>query len=257
MNGADFGRYSEDYAAHRPGFPGSFFERLGGIISLDGTRVLDLATGPGTIALDLATRGSTVIGVDVAANQIAVAERLARDRGLDENVTFHVSGAENTGLDSAFFDLVTVGQAWHWFDGTRVMREIRRVLRPGGVLVIAYYSYLAEHSPVVRDTEDLILEMNPAWGMAGSTGTFPAIIDEVIRGGFDLMEQFCYDEEEPFTHERWRGRMRTCNGVGSGGLAPDQVQRFDAALASLLHERHAEPVLIPHRVWCVVCRTPS
>jgi hypothetical protein len=110
---------------------------------------------------------------------------------------------------------------------------------------------------VARDTEDLILEFNPAWTMAGSTGVFPERIDEVIRGGFGLIEEFCYDHVEEFSHARWRGRMRTCNGVGSGGLSPSEVVRFDGALGRLLSREYPDPMVVEHRVWCVTARNPA
>ena len=93
--------------------------------------------------------------------------------------------------------------------------------------------------------------------MAGSTGAFPEQIDEVIRGGFRLVEQFCYDHGEEFSHDRWRGRMRTSNGVGSGVLSPAEVQRFDDALSRLLVRKYPDPMVVEHRVWCVVARKPS
>jgi SAM-dependent methyltransferase len=257
MSNIDFGRHSDDYAAYRPGFPASFYKRIGAIARLRESRSLDLATGPGTIALELAALGSSVVGIDTSAEQIATAERVAKERNLGGNVHFTVASAENTGMDANSFDLVTAGQCWHWFDSGAAMVEMQRVLCPGGVLAIAQYSYLAEHSAVARDTEDLVLEFNPSWTMAGASGIFPEQIDEVIRGGFRLVEEFCYDHDEEFSHARWRGRMRTCNGVGSGGLSPSEVQGFDAALNRLLSEKYPDPVVVAHRVWCVVARKPS
>lgn len=256
MSLVDFGRHSGDYAAYRPGFPESFYLRLDAIIPIRDSRSLDLATGPGTIALELGARGSSVVGIDISQEQIAWARRVAEERNLADRVCFEVASAERSGLDAGSFDLVTAGQCWHWFDADAAMEEARRVLRPGGVLAIAYYSYLAAHSPVARDTEDLVLEFNPSWTMAGSTGMFPEHIDEVIRGGFGLVEAFCYDHDEPFSHARWRGRMRTCNGVGSGGLSPARVEHFDDALGRLLSERYPDPIVVEHRVWCVVARRP-
>lgn len=256
MSEIDFGRHSDDYAAYRPGFPPSFYGRIDAISRIAESRALDLATGPGTIALELGAMGGTVLGIDTSAGQIATAERVARERNLAERVRFSVAPAESTGLDSNSFDLVTAGQCWHWFDSNRAMAEALRVLRPGGVMVIAYYSYLAGHSAVARDTEDLILEFNPSWDMAGSTGIHSERIDELIRGGFKLVEQFCYDHDEEFSHARWRGRMRTCNGVGSGGLPPSEVQRFDEALSRLLSSKYPDPMIVEHRVWCVVGRKP-
>lgn len=253
----DFGRHSEDYAAHRPGPPASFYERLDAVAPLSGSRSLDLGTGPGTVALELAARGGCVVGIDVSTEQIAAAQRIARERKLENRARFQVASAESTGLEASSLDLVTASQCWHWFDASAVMAEVRRVLRPGGVLTIVDYCYLAQHSPVARDTEELILEFNPTWAMAGWSGVFPEHIDEVIRGGFRFVEAFCYDHDEVFSHARWRGRMRTCNGVGSGGLSPSDVERFDDALKRLLKESHPDPLVVEHRVWCVVARKPS
>lgn len=257
MTSIDFGRHSDDYARYRPGFPPSFYRRLDALFPLDGTRALDLATGPGTVALELAERGSTVVGLDLSPGQVATARRVARQRGLGHRARFTVAEAQDTGLETASFDLITAGQCWHWFDHGAALAEARRLLRPGGVLVIAHYSYLAEHDPVARDTEELVLEFNPSWTMAGWSGIFPELIDGVIRGGFELVEQFCTQHGEEFSHRRWRGRVRTCNGVGSGGLPPAEVERFDRALAELLEERYPEPLEVEHRVWCVVARKPG
>lgn len=253
----DFGRHSADYARHRPGPPPSLYERIDALAPIAGSSAVDLATGPGTIALELAGRGATVVGLDIAPAQVAAARRLADERGLAGRARFVVARAESTGLEAEAYDLVTAGQCWHWFDRDAVLAEVRRILRPGGTLAIVHYSYLAEHSPVARETEALILEMNPSWTMAGSPGVFPEEVDDVIRGGLALVEAFCYDHDEAFGHEGWRGRMRTCNGVGSGGLDDAGVRRFDEALGRLLMARYPEPLVVPHRVWCVVARKPQ
>lgn len=254
MSRVDFGRHSDDYAVFRPGPPPPFYQRLDAIAPIDGTRALDLATGPGTVALELAGRGATVTGIDVAPGQIAAATRSAAVRGLVGRADFRVARAEETGLDPDAFDLVTAGQCWHWFDADAALTEVRRVLRPGGTLAIVAYSYLAPHSPVAAATEELVLRLNPAWTMAGWTGLFPEQIDQVIRGGLDFVESFCFDFQEPFSHARWRGRMRTCNGVGSGGMSPGLVERFDRELAEMLARDYPGELSIPHRVWCVVGR---
>jgi len=119
------------------------------------------------------------------------------------------------------------------------------------------YSYLAEHCPVARDSEELVLRYNPEWTMAGQDGTFPGWIDPVIGAGFEFVEQFCRDYDEPYSHEDWRGRMRTCNGVGSGGMSPAVVEPFDRTLAELLRDRYPDPTAVRHRLWCVAARKPA
>lgn len=257
MQNIDFGRHSEDYAVCRPGLPASFYHRIDAIAPLAESRSLDLATGPGTVALELAARGGSVVGIDISEELIATARRISQDRKLEDRVRFEVAGAEKTGLDANSFDLVTASQCWHWFDQAAAMTEVLRLLRPGGALAIVRYAYLAEHTPVVRDTEKLILQFNPTWTMAGESGISADQIDDVMRGGFEFVEQFCYHHNEQFSHARWRGRMRTSNGVGSGALSPSEVLQFDNALNRLLLRKYPDPMTVEHRLWCVVARKPS
>lgn len=250
----DFGRHSGDYATQRPGFPDSFYVRLERFRPLVGARVLDLGTGPGIMALPLAERGAHVIGTDISANQIAAARALADERGLSDRCSFEVSPAEQSRFPNASFDVITSGQSWHWFDHDKALAECTRLLAPGGLLVIAHYSYLPQHSPLARDSEALVLELNPSWKLAGFNGLLPWLVDGIATDALKLCEQFAYDHDRPMTHEAWRGRMRTCNGVGSGGMDEPTVQRFDRALAELLAAKYPEPLIVPHRIHAVIAQ---
>ena len=222
---------------------------------LRGARALDLGTGPGHVALALADRGASVVGFDISENQIAAARALARGRGLEAACRFDVARAEETGLPDASVDWVTAGTCWHWFDHERALAEVARVLVPCGLLAIANYTYLPQQSEIVRDSEALVLKWNPAWKLANFNGLLPWLVDLVnANPAIRLREQFCYDHDRAMTHASWRGRLRTCNGVGSGGMDPATVERFDADLAALLAERYPEPIAIPHRVFCVVAQ---
>ena len=77
-------------------------------------RVLDIGTGTGTVARELAQRGGEVLGLDPAQGQIAAARWLAAEEGL--SARFEKGLAERTGQPDASFDLVTAAQCWHWFD---------------------------------------------------------------------------------------------------------------------------------------------
>ena len=105
-------------------------------------------------------------------------------------------------------------------------------------------------------TEDIILKYNPTWPMAGNQGIHIRPLEDLPAAGFEPMEQVSWEVRQPFTHEGWRGRMRTCNGVGAS-LPPEKVAAFDRELAELLRERWPqEPLQIEHRVWIVVARRP-
>jgi SAM-dependent methyltransferase len=252
----DFGRRSADYAAHRPGPPASFYEHLNERRPLLGADVLDIGTGPGVAAVELAARGARVVGLDISAKQIAAAVEVAQARGVAERCRFGVASAEATGLPDASVDLMVALQCWHWFDRERAPAEARRVLRRGGVLAVASFDYLPHRSAIAAATEALILRHNPTWPMAGFPGIYPERLEALQDGGFTEVRQLAYDHAQSFTRESWRGRIRTCNGVGSGSLTDDQVAAFDRELAALLEAEAPEPFVIPHRIWVVTGRAP-
>lgn len=243
----DFGRTATDYEQFRPGFPDEFFDRLLDLGWLrPGLRALDLGTGTGSLALGFAQRGLTSTGIDIAPELLEVARQTAASRRLD--ATFVEGAAEATGLDSASFDLVSAGQCWWWFDSDAAIREVNRLLVPGGRLLICSFSYLPLPGNVAGRTEDLILEHNPGWPKAGWRGVHPEHVMALDHGGFVEVESFSYVVDVPFSSSTWRGRIRTCNGVGSA-LDDRQVEAFDTELAELLAAEFSAEFTVPHRVF--------
>ncbi|NND84803.1 MAG: methyltransferase domain-containing protein [Acidimicrobiia bacterium] len=245
----DFGRTADDYDAHRPGFPPRFFDtvvRRGWIP--DGGTALDLGSGTGSLALGWARRGLAVTALDIAPELLEVAVARADAEGL--RVATTVAPAERTGQPDDAFDLVTAGQCWWWFDSDAATAEAQRVLRPGGRLLICNFSYLPLPGSAAARTESLVLDHNPGWPKAGWRGVHPEQVRALDIAGFEKVESFSFTTDVSFTHEAWRGRMRTCNGVGSA-LAPDAVDRFDTDLATLLGREFGDPLVITHRVFAV------
>jgi hypothetical protein len=108
---------------------------------------------------------------------------------------------------------------------------------------------------VVAATERLIEQHNPAWGMGGGDGRYPAWRGDVVAAGFTNVETFEFDHSVDYSPMSWRGRIRASAGVG-GSLDPQQALKFDADLAALLAaEFPQDPLAVPHRVFAVVART--
>ena len=95
-------------------------------------RAWDCATGNGQAARSLATHFTAVIATDASEQQISNAQTC-------NGVSFRTAAAEDSGLDAASIDLVTVAQALHWFDIDRFFEEVNRVLKPGGILAVWCY----------------------------------------------------------------------------------------------------------------------
>jgi demethylmenaquinone methyltransferase / 2-methoxy-6-polyprenyl-1,4-benzoquinol methylase len=99
-------------------------------------QILDLATGTGDLAFALATtvRSGKVIGIDIAGNMIHLAQQAGRQRKI-ANVEFRVGDMMDLDLAPASMDAVTVSYGLrNCPDFRRALREIYRVLKPGGVL---------------------------------------------------------------------------------------------------------------------------
>lgn len=252
---ADFGRTAKDYACYRAGFPDSFFARLEALgVAAPGRKLLDLGTGAGTLARGFASRGLDVTGLDRSPEMMAEAARLDREAGVE--VRYLTATAEATGLPDDAFDVVSAGQCWHWFESARVAAEVRRVLVPGGRLIIAYFDWIPLPGSVVEATERLIEAHNPDWPYGGGSGIHPHWLADVAEAGYGEIESFSYDLDVAYGHEAWRGRIRASAGVGAS-LPTDKVAAFDAALARLLAERFPQAELAaPHRVFAILCRAP-
>ena len=243
----NFGRTAADYERYRPGFPDNFFDRLESVGWISpGLKALDIGTGTGTLALGFAARGLVTAGMDIAEELLTVGRRDAEDSGLD--IRFFVGAAEATGEPDAAYDLVSAGQCWWWFDSDKTATEAVRVLAPGGRLLICNFSYLPLHDNVAGRTEDLILEHSPGWPKAGWRGVHPEQVQALDEVGLEEVVSFSYTVDVLFTHEAWRGRIRTCNGVGSA-LESDQAERFDADLADMLDREFPTTLSIPHRIF--------
>jgi len=251
----DFGKTANDYK-HRAGFPQRLFERLAQLdIGMRGQRILDLGSGTGALGREFAKRGAEVVGVEPSAVLISEAKRL--DVEADVRVDYVAATAERTMLDENSFDVVCAGQAWHWFDRAKAVRELKRVVRPDGRVVIAHFDWLPLPGNPVASTEELIDKYNPEWKLGGSTGLHPAAVTDMRVAGFEQIETFSFDVLVSYSHAAWCGSVRASAGV-QASLSADEVARFDQRLHRLLRERHSdEPMDIPHCVWALTCRAPG
>jgi SAM-dependent methyltransferase len=124
-----FGSVAAEYAALRPGYPASAVRFLLGEAP---RRVLDVGAGTGLLTERLVAAGHDVVAVDPSAQMLEqLAARLP-------GVPTHQGPAEQLPLGAASVDAVVAGQAAHWFQPDAAAAEMRRVLRPGGVVGLVW-----------------------------------------------------------------------------------------------------------------------
>jgi SAM-dependent methyltransferase len=124
--GRTFGRVAAAYDRTRPGYPVAAIDRAVSELRLErGSIVLDLAAGTGTLTRLLRSRFDRVIPVEPDDDM----------RGYIGTDAL-AGSAEAIPLGAGAVDAVFVGEAFHWFEATRALAEIARVLAPGGGLAV-------------------------------------------------------------------------------------------------------------------------
>ena len=174
-----------DYSRYRPHYPRGLFDYLA---SLCGERDLawDCGTGNGQAAVELARHFRRVVATDPSAKQLA--ESVAHPK-----VEYRRAPAEASGLDDYSANLVTVAQAFHWFDQPKFFAEVRRVTKPGGVLAVWCYEFAVVDENV--DATVLRLETNHRSG-----GSILELANRLMRshaGALDLVPADATPPAEP------------------------------------------------------------
>jgi len=129
-----FSTQADDYTRYRPGYPSELFAWLAAQAAGRET-AWDCGCGNGQASVGLTPYYRRVLATDPSRQQIDNARP-------HEQISYRVATAEESGLEDGSIDLVLVAQALHWFDFDRFYAEVRRVIRPGGVLAAVSYGEL-------------------------------------------------------------------------------------------------------------------
>lgn len=129
----------ENYSTFRPQYPENLFKYLAEI-SPSTHFALDCATGSGQSAISLANYFNQILAIDSSQKQLNQAIH-------HDKIVYQVGMAENLPVENHSLDLITVAQALHWFDLEQFYQEVRRVLKPNGLLVAWTYNLLTFENP--------------------------------------------------------------------------------------------------------------
>jgi ubiquinone/menaquinone biosynthesis C-methylase UbiE len=126
-----FSGHAQIYAAYRPTYPEALYEFLLPIVNTKRS-AWDCATGNGQVAQRLASDFENVYATDISDKQLQEAFKAP-------NTFYSISSAEKTSFPTGYFDLITVGQALHWFNTTDFYKEAIRVGKPGCIIAVWGY----------------------------------------------------------------------------------------------------------------------
>jgi SAM-dependent methyltransferase len=164
-----FGPSAEVYERYRPGYPPAAIAWLLGPSPL---RVLDVGAGTGKLTRALLAAGHEVVAVEPDPGmRAAFAAALPGTEILE-------GAAEELPVADGAFDAAAAGQSFHWFDESRALPEIARVLRPGGLLAVIFNlrdesePWVAELGAILRGedgtgnsgTDEDVVNLGPLFG---------------------------------------------------------------------------------------------
>jgi len=181
-----------EYAKDRLGIFGRFAERLLELLDPPpGSTLLDVGAGTGEVALQAAAwvgSEGRVIGNDIAAAMMSLAERAAAEQGAT-NVTFCRMDAEQLGFPDASFDTVTCALSLFQFpDMGRALAEMWRVLKPGGRLGLSNWGP-GYFSPIASLQRSLFREFGLRALLTNPIVFKPAALRTLLHGaGFTAVE---------------------------------------------------------------------
>jgi SAM-dependent methyltransferase len=214
------------YQRYRPGYPR---ELVDWIVACAGiappASVADVGCGTGISTRLFAERGFDAIGIDPNESMLS----FARKGGLGR---YLLGEATATGLPDRSVDLVTVGQAFHWFDVPRALAEFRRILRPGGSC--AAFWNLRGSSPFLDDYDRVLLAHSSEYEVLRRQGATAETLKNAP--GITNAREAEFRYEQRFDLEGLEGRAHSSSYVVHGVA---DKPAFDRALADLF-DRHEQ-----------------
>ena len=193
----------ENYIRYRPRYPQAIVPLLERECVLTPQSVVaDVGSGTGILSELFLANGNRVFGVEPNPEM-----RKAVERTLSGYLGFtSVDGrAEATTLEPATVDLVTAGQAFHWFDRPGARAEFARILKPRGWVVLVWNKRRKEATPFARAYERLLQRWSPDYDTVDLKNLTDEMITEFFRPGrFRLCT---LDNRQVFDYQGLEGRL--------------------------------------------------
>ncbi|MDX1637676.1 MAG: class I SAM-dependent methyltransferase [Balneolaceae bacterium] len=212
-----FSQQSDLYARYRPDYPPELYDFITDHVDKRSV-AWDCATGTGIVAATLANYVDKVLATDISREQMQHAPDKA-------NITYTCVPAEDTGFPDHIFDLITVGQAIHWFDFKRFYEEVRRVARDGAVIAVFGYGMIQVDNRLNQKLHAFYDEMFGRYFnenrryLDEKYQTIPFPFDEISTPRFRRRLEWSLEELEGFLNS-WSPVQQYKNDTGSNPVNP-------------------------------------
>jgi len=196
-NSGDFGKLAKDYKFIRPNYPIKVIKDIYSFVKTSNPTILDLGCGTGISTRQMVKNNSKVFGCDID-------EKMLTNASKDKNITYIKGSAEKLPFPNQNFDLITMFAAFHWFSNKKAMGEMRRVLKPKGVICIVQQKHT---SPFSHDHKEIISE---TLGIIVKTKYSKRKFEDVLaQNNFKIVENKIYKTVSKYTLEEFLKLLQT------------------------------------------------
>lgn len=227
-----FSNRVENYVKYRPDYPREIVRYLAANCGLTRESIVaDVGCGTGISCRMFLENGNRVFGVE--PNE---AMRAAAVKQLAEFPWFIVvdGTSEATTLEDDSIDMVVAAQAFHWFDPDRTRPEFKRILKPGGHIVLIWNERQLDTTPFLIEYEKFLLKYANDYGNVRHEN----IADAELRGFFQQdYGSATFQNEQIFDFDGIKGRM-----LSSSYMPSETAAEFPSMIEELqmLFAKHAE-----------------
>lgn len=221
-----------NYVKYRPDYPREIIGYLETNCSLTKDSILaDIGCGPGMSTKMFLENGNRVFGVEPNA-----AMRSASNEYLSAFPKFTpIDGtSDKTTLADSSVDMVVAAQAFHWFDAEKTRPEFKRILKPGGHIVLIWNIRLEDTTPFLIEYEQFIRDHSVDYHVVRLNNITEKEIGDFLGPAFHTAK---FDNVQEFDFEGLLGRL-----ASSSYMPPEGHEKYDQMATELrsLFAKHAE-----------------
>lgn len=227
-----FSNRVENYLKYRPRYPPEIISLLEKECGLTRDSVIaDVGSGTGFLSELFLRNGNRVLGVEPNAEMRAAGERVLADY---PNFVSLNATAEATTLPVSSVDLITAGQAFHWFDREKARVEFQRVLKPNGWVVIVWNTFPTGRSALVKAYDDVLVRYGTDYREVAKE-----IEDSGIEKFFGPGEckKARFDFRQTFDWEGFKGRLLSASYAPNADSANYEPMLGDLRRVFDLHQK--------------------
>jgi SAM-dependent methyltransferase len=192
----------ETYAKYRPSYPTKVIELFRSECGLTpDALVADVGSGTGILSELLLKNGNVVIGVEPNEAMRRAAESILRGYPKFQSVN---GSAEATTLPAASVNLITAGQAFHWFDAAAARKEFERILKKDGFTVLMWNDRRLDSTEFLRNYEALLRQFGTDYAKVQELDPRNQITEFFAPHEFKYRE---FPNRQEFDFEGFKGRV--------------------------------------------------